>query len=161
MMTIYVFSLALKMGDDRRRTMYDGFDSNTLGHSDAWVKIADEFMAHTFVGEPRVVKYPCIRCRNLMRMNKFDILIHICKYCFKPDYLVSRDHGEVDAPPESEVHEDVDQMEDMLDDIGHEYPALETDQPPSEEVQQFYKLLEASDAKVHKGTNVIVLQVVT
>jgi hypothetical protein len=63
----------------------------------------------------------------------------------------------VDAPPES----DIDQMEDTLDDIGHEYPALETDQPLPEKVQQFYKLLEALDAKVHDGTNVTVLQVVT
>jgi hypothetical protein len=29
--------------------------------------------------------------------------------------------------------------------------------PCAKEVQQFYKLLEASDAKVHEGTNVIVL----
>jgi hypothetical protein len=52
-------------------------------------------------------------------------------------------------------------MEDMLDDIWHEYPTLETHWPPPEEVQQFYKLLEASDAKVHEGTNMILLQVVT
>jgi hypothetical protein len=38
---------------------------------------------------------------------------------------------------------------------------LETDQSPLEEVQQFYKLLEASNAKVHEDTNVTVLQEVT
>jgi hypothetical protein len=55
MMSIYVFPLALEMGDDRRRAMYDGFNSNTLGHFDAWVKVADEFVVRTFAGEPRVV----------------------------------------------------------------------------------------------------------
>jgi hypothetical protein len=59
---IYVFPLALKMGDDRRRDMYDGFNSDTLGHSDALVKVVDEFVARAFAGEPRVTKCPCTRC---------------------------------------------------------------------------------------------------
>ena len=50
------------MGDDRRRTMYDGFNSDTLGHSDALVKVVDEFVARAFAGEPRVTKCPCTRC---------------------------------------------------------------------------------------------------
>jgi hypothetical protein len=63
----------------------------------------------------------------------------------------------MDATMESNIDEDIVQMEDMLIDIRHDYPALETGQSPSAEVHQFYKLLEASDAKVHEGTNVIVL----
>jgi hypothetical protein len=121
--------LALKMGDDRRRTMYNGFNSDTLGHSDAWVKFAGEFVARTFAGEPRVAKCPCTRCRNLIRLEKFDLSIHIYKYGFKPNYLLWREHGEMDAPLESNTDEDVDRMEDMLDDIRHEFPALETDRP--------------------------------
>jgi hypothetical protein len=35
--------------------------------------------------------------------------------------------GEVDAPPKLNTDVDLDQMEDMLDDIRHEYPSLETD----------------------------------
>jgi hypothetical protein len=46
MIMIYIFPLALKMSDDRRSLMYDGFSCDTLGHSDAWVKVADEFVAH-------------------------------------------------------------------------------------------------------------------
>jgi hypothetical protein len=65
--------------------------------------------------------------QNLILLDKFDLCIHICKYGFKPDYLVWREHGEVDAPPESNIDEDVDQMQDILDDIRHEYPALEID----------------------------------
>jgi hypothetical protein len=93
MIMIYVFPLALKMGDDRRRAMYDGFNNDTLGHSDGWVKVADEFVAHTFAGEPRAAKCSCTRCRNLIRLVKFDLSIHICKYGFKPDYLVWHEHG--------------------------------------------------------------------
>jgi hypothetical protein len=129
MMMIYVFSLALKMSDDRRRALYDGFNSNTPGYSNVWVKVADEFMTCAFVGEPRVSKCPCTRCRNLIQLDKFDISIHIYKYGFKPGYLMWCEHGEVDAPPESNIDEDVDRMKDILDDIRYEYPALETDQP--------------------------------
>ena len=53
--------------------MYDGFNSNTLGHFDAWVEVADEFVAHAFAGEPRVAKCPCTRCRNLIRLDKFEL----------------------------------------------------------------------------------------
>jgi hypothetical protein len=41
----------------------------------------------------------------------------------------------VDAPAESDIDEDIDRMEDMLDSITHEYLALEIDQPLLEEVQ--------------------------
>jgi hypothetical protein len=82
-------------------------------------------------------------------LNKYDLSIHICIYVFKLDYLVWHEHGEVDAPVESDIDEDINRMEDMLDGITHEYLALETDQHLLEEVQQFFKLLEASEAKVH------------
>ena len=114
--------------------MHDGFNNDTLGHSNAWVKVADEFVARAFAGEPCVAKCPYTRCRNLIRLDNFDLSIHICKYGFNPDYLVWHEHGEVDAPPELNTDEDIDRMEDMLDDIRHEYPTLETEQPPLEEV---------------------------
>ena len=114
---IYVFLLVLKMGDDRRRAMYDGFNSDTLGHFDAWVKVVDEFVARAFANKPRMVKCPCTRCRNLIRLDNFSLSIHICKYGFKPDHLVWRGHGEVDAPSESNTDDKVDRMEDILDDI--------------------------------------------
>jgi hypothetical protein len=145
------FSISFEMGDDRRRAMYDGFNSDTLGHYDAWVKVADKFVAHTFARELCVAKCPSTRSCNLIRLDKFDLSIHICKHDFKPNYLVWREHGEVDAPLESNIDEDVDRMEDMLDDIRHEYLALETDRPTHEEVQRFYKLLEATDAKSARG----------
>jgi hypothetical protein len=131
---IYAFSLALKMGDEWRRAMYDGFNSDTLGQSDAWVKVAEEFVERAFASEPHFAKCTCSMCWNLIRLNKFIVSIHIYKYGFTPDYLVWCEHGEVDAPSKWDIDEDVDWMEDMLDDIRHEYPALETDQSSLEEV---------------------------
>jgi hypothetical protein len=50
-------------------------------------------------------------------------------------------------------------MDDMVADIRRGYD-LESEDPPLE-VQNFYKLLAASEEKVHDGTNVTVLQAVT
>jgi hypothetical protein len=53
----------------------------------------------------------------------------------------------------------VDWMNDMVVDIGRGYD-LESEDPPSE-VQNFYRLLAASEEKVYDGTDVTVLQAVT
>jgi hypothetical protein len=50
-------------------------------------------------------------------------------------------------------------MDDMVADIRRGYD-LEYEDPPLD-VQNFYRLLAASEEKVHDSTNVIVLQVVT
>jgi hypothetical protein len=42
--------------------MYDGFDSVTHGHSDAKVRVTDEFVALAFAGDARFAKYPCREC---------------------------------------------------------------------------------------------------
>jgi hypothetical protein len=48
-------------------------------------------------------------------------------------------------------------MDDMIADIGMEYDIGSKDQHPPLEVQNFYRLLAASDEKVHDSTNLIIL----
>jgi hypothetical protein len=60
---------------------------------------------------------------------------------------------------ESDGNDDVDQMDDMVADIGRGYD-LESEDPPPK-VQNFYKLLAASEEKVYDDTDVTVLQAVT
>jgi hypothetical protein len=112
------------MGDDRRRVMYDGFDSVTHRHSDAWVRVTDEFVALAFAGDARFVKCPCRECRNLIRLKKVEVSYHVFKHGFMPNYLVWREHGEVETTIESDGDQDVDRMDDMVDDIRNEYPEL-------------------------------------
>jgi hypothetical protein len=64
------------------------------------------------------------------------------------------------APTESDASDDDDQMDDMIADIGMEYDLWSGDQHPSPEVQIFYRLLAASDEKVHDDTELTVLQAV-
>jgi hypothetical protein len=52
------------MDDNRRRVMYDGFNSVTLGHSKEWVRVAKQFVDLAFSGGPRVVKCPCTKCQK-------------------------------------------------------------------------------------------------
>jgi hypothetical protein len=52
-------------------------------------------------------------------------------------------------------------MDDMIADIGMEYDLGSGDQQPPPEVQNFYRLLAASEEKVHDGTEMTVLQSVT
>jgi hypothetical protein len=62
------------MDDNRRRAMYDGFNSVTLGHSKEWVRVAKQFMDLAFSGGPRVVKCPCTKCQNFKYVRKIEEL---------------------------------------------------------------------------------------
>jgi hypothetical protein len=96
------------MGDDRRRVIYDGFDSVTHRHSDAWVRVADEFVALAFAGDACFVKCPCRECQNLIRLKKVEVSYHVFKHGFMPNYLVWHEHGEVETTIESDGDQDVD-----------------------------------------------------
>jgi hypothetical protein len=52
-------------------------------------------------------------------------------------------------------------MDDMIADIGMKYDLGSGDQQPPSEVQNFYRLIAASEEKLHDGTKMTVLQVVT
>jgi hypothetical protein len=85
------------MDDNRRRVMYDGFNSVTLGHSKEWVRVAKQFLDLAFSGGPRVVKGPCTKCQNFKYVRKIEELDHhLCKNGFMPKSLVWRSHGEVE-----------------------------------------------------------------
>jgi hypothetical protein len=55
-------------------------------------------------------------------------------------------------------NDDEDRINDMIGDIGMEYDLGSGDQHPPPEVYNFYRLLTASDKKVHDGTDLTILQ---
>jgi hypothetical protein len=76
------------------------------------------------------------------------------------NYLVWRNHEEVELPAvgtELEQNEDEDQMDEMITTIGMEYELASREQALSPEVQDFYKLLAASNEKMHDGIDVTIL----
>ena len=143
---------------DGRRAMYDGF-SDKGAHSTEWVQIAKDFLNLAFTGGRRVAKCPCKKCGNYKLLSQDDMQAHLAKEGFMPNYLVWRDHGEVQpaAGVESDENEDEDRMDDMIADIAMEYDLGSGEQPAPSEVQNFYRLLAASGEKVHDGTDVTVL----
>jgi hypothetical protein len=64
---------------------------------------------------------------------------------------------QIAAPTEMDGSDDEDRMDDMIADIGMEYDLGSGDQHPLPEVHNFYKLLDASDEKVHDGTELTIL----
>jgi hypothetical protein len=52
-------------------------------------------------------------------------------------------------------------MDDMIADIGMQYDVWSRDQHPPSEAQNFYRLLAASDEKMHDYIELTVLQAVT
>jgi hypothetical protein len=88
---------------------------------------------------------------------------HLAKHGFMANYLVWHQHGDLQAtaPTESDGSNDEDRMDDMIADIGMEYDLGFGDQQPPLEVQNFYRLLAASEEKVHDGTEITVQQAMT
>jgi hypothetical protein len=94
-------------------------------------------------------------------LSEYEMSDHLAKKGFMSNYLLWHQHREVQPVVADELdgNNDVDQMDDMVADIGRGYD-LESEDPPLE-VHNFYKLLATSEEKVHDATDVIVLQAVT
>jgi hypothetical protein len=145
---------------DERHTIYDGF-SNTGKHSAEWVRITKEFLKLAFAGGCREVSCPCNRCENRRMLSEYEMSAHLAKEGFMSNYILWHQHGKVRSAvaDESNGNDDVDRMNDMVADIGRGYDLESED--PAPEVQNFYRLLAASEEKVHNGTNMTVFQAVT
>jgi hypothetical protein len=150
------------MADDRR-AMYNRFIMKS-GHSAEWVPIVKEFLNQAFASGRHVAKCPCTICRNYRFRTQDEVQVYLCQEGFMSNYLVWRDHGEVEPPVidvELDGNEDNNRMDEMVADIGREYEVGSGEQGQPPEVQNFYRILTATDEKVHDGTDVTVLHVVT
>jgi hypothetical protein len=96
-------------------------------------------------------------------LSEYEMSVHIAKHGFMLNYLVWQQHGEVQvaAPAESDGSDEENRMDDMIADIGMKYDLGSRDHHPLPEVHNFYRLFVASNEKVHDGTKLTVLQVVT
>jgi hypothetical protein len=94
--------------------------------------------------------------------EKRTIAIHLCKNGFVLDYEVSTFHGEsgtrVIAEDEHDCDVgDVDRMDEMLEAIQAEV----IEDPPTAEVEAFFKLLKALEEPLHEHTEVTLLAFIT
>jgi hypothetical protein len=90
-------------------------------------------------------------------LSEYEMSAHLAKKEYMSNYLVWHQYGEVQplVADESDGNDDENRMDDIVADIGRGYELESTDPPP--EVQNFYRLLVASEEKVHDGTNMVIL----
>ncbi|WVZ94451.1 LOW QUALITY PROTEIN: hypothetical protein U9M48_040340 [Paspalum notatum var. saurae] len=150
------------MGNNRK-PMYEGWRKN-VAHSREWQTIAEDFLKQAFkVAKGPVTLCPCLDCKNGPYKTRHVMEEHLCRFGFMPDYLVWHKHG---AQAHHRISEPAQQnrdgmMMDMLNDLamGFEFDPEENNQSPPE-VQEFYRLLEAGDEKLHDHTEKTVLDTV-
>jgi hypothetical protein len=148
---------------DNRRAMYDGFSKKSR-HSAEWIWIVKKFLNQAFASGRCVAKCPCTIYQNYRFLTQDEVQVHLYQEGFMSNYLVWRDHGEVEPSvigAESDENENDDRMDKMVADIGMKYEVGSGEQRQPPKVQNFYRLITAADEKVHDGTDVTILQAVT
>jgi hypothetical protein len=113
-----------------------------------------QFFLDRAFSRSKIVWCPCNRCQNSRCLeDKRTIAIHLYKNGFVPDYEVWTFHGESGTRVIAENEHDcdmgdVDRMDEMLEAIQEEV----TEDPPTGEVEAFFKLLKASEELLHEHT---------
>jgi hypothetical protein len=86
-----------------------------------------------FADSHREASCPCSRCENRRMLSEYEMYAHLAKKEFMLNYLLWYQRGEVQlaVADESDGNDDIDQMDDMVADIGRGYD-LESEDPPPE-----------------------------
>jgi hypothetical protein len=131
-------------------------------YTDEWMDKAIAFLDHAF-SRTQIVRSLCSVCQNSRCLkDKRTIAIHLCKNGFVPSYEVWIFHGESGSRVVAEDEHDcdmgdIDRMDGMLEAIQVEV----TEDPPTTEVEAFFKLLKASEDPLHEHREVTLLDFIT
>ena len=147
-----------------RRWMYDGWNKSQA-HSDEWYHKTKDFIERAFslstIGK---IRCPCDRCQNAKLFDKVTVSKHLCRNGFAPHYETWVFHGEeytaVAAEEEGNDRVGTDRMDEMLEAVRPEFN-VNTEDPPTPEVEEFFRLLKASEEPLHEHTKVTLLAFVT
>jgi hypothetical protein len=93
--------------------------------------------------------------------DKTTIAIHLCKNGLMSGYKVWKFHGESGTRVITEDEHDYDVGVDRMDEMVEAIQAEVTEDPPTAEVEAFFKLLKASEELLHEHTEVILLAFIT
>jgi hypothetical protein len=113
--------------------------------------------------QSKIVRCPCSLCQNSRCLeDKRTIAIHLCKNGFVQSYEVWTFHDELGTRVVAEDEHDcdvrdVDRMDKMLEVVQGEV----IEDPPTTEVEAFFKLLKASEELLHEHTEVTLLTFIT
>jgi hypothetical protein len=141
--------------------MYNGWDKGG-NYMDEWMDKAIAFLNCAF-SRTQIVWCPCSLCQNSRCLeDKRTIVIHLCKNGFVPDYEVWTFHDKLGTRVVAENEYDYDMGDvDRIDEMLEAIQAEVTKDPPTTEVEAFFKLLKASEEPLHKHTEVTLLAFIT
>ena len=108
---------------------------------------------------PDLIRCPCASCKNLCLQKSDDVMLHLCKKGFVPNYYDWLCHGE-GFPGTSEGHSN-EYREMVMDALGHNQGESETEpveEEPNAEAKKFLDLLKASEQPLYEGSSMTVLE---
>jgi hypothetical protein len=149
---------------DYRQWMYDGWKKNEA-HTDEWWDTTNDFIESAFsLATTEKIRCPCVKYQNARCFDKVILMKPLIQNGFTADYETWVFHGEkytaVVAEESMNDRAGVDRMDKMIEAIRPEFD-LDTEDPPTPEVEEFFRLLKASDEPLHEHTKVTVLTFVT
>jgi hypothetical protein len=141
--------------------MYSGLDKGG-NYTNEWMDKATTFSDRAF-SRTQIVWCPCSLCQNSRCLeDKRTIAIHLCKNGFMLGYEVWTFHGELGIRVIAEDEHDCDMVDvDRMDEMFESIRAEVTEDPPTAEVEAYFKLLKASEESLHEHTEVTLLAFVT
>jgi hypothetical protein len=162
MLILYLTTVS-SMGDDHR-WMYDGWKRNGA-HTDEWWDNTNDFSERAFsLATTEKIRCLCMKCQNARCFDKVILTKHLVWNGFASDYETWVFHGEkyttVTAEESGNDWVCADRMDEMLEAIQPEFD-LDTEDPATPKVKEFFRLLKASEESLHKHTKVTLLTFVT
>jgi hypothetical protein len=151
------------MGDDRR-WMYDGWKRNEAHTDEWWDKTNDFIECALSLATTEKIRCPCVKCQNVRCFDKVILTKHLIQNGFTVDYetwvFQGKKYTAVAVEESANDRAGADRMDEMLEVIRPEFD-LDIEDPPTPEVEEFFRLLKALEEPLHKHTKVIVLAFVT
>jgi hypothetical protein len=136
-----------------------------MGHTQMSGGKNSDFIEHAFfLATTKKIRCPCVKCQNTRCFDKVILTKHLVRNGFTIDYETWVFHGEkyIAVAAEESVNDrtGADRMDEMLEAIQPEFD-LDIEDPPTPVVEEFFRLLKASEELLHKHTKVTVLAFVT
>jgi hypothetical protein len=147
------------MGEDCS-WIYSGWDKEG-NYTDEWMDKGTTFLDRAF-SFSKIMQCPCSRYESMRCLeDKTTLVLHLCKNGFVPVYEVWKFHIESGTRVITEEEQDYDMGVDRMDKIPEAIQEEVTEDPPTMEVEVFFKLLKASEESLHEHTEVTLLAFIT
>jgi hypothetical protein len=144
--------------------MYDSWKRNEA-HIDEWWDKTNNFIERAFsLVTTKKIRCPCVECQNVRCSDKVMLTKYLVWNGFTADYETWVFHGEkyttVTVEESTNDRVGANRMDEMLETIQLEFD-LDTEDPPTPEIEEFFRLLKALEEPLYEHTKVTSLAFVT